>query len=745
MRDDPESTPDQAINEQALAAIIGGRHGDPFAVLGPHPDADGRTRIRAWLPGARAAEVLTGTNPPLAMARIDDQGLFTLRLPPGIDSAGYRLRVQWGDDAVLIDDPYRFGPTIEPTDIWLHAEGRHERPYGFLGAHPCTLGGTPGVRFALWAPNATRVSVVGDFNAWNDTRHPMRRRPEAGVWEIFIPAACAGDRYKFSLLGPQGEALPWHADPYARQAEFRPATASVVSALPLQDPQGRAARSAARTASRAAVASHREAPISIYEVHPGSWRRVPGQGNRFLSWDELIDELIPYVADMGFTHIELLPVAEHPFDGSWGYQPTALYAPTARLGEPAGLQRFVDACHDAGIGVVLDWVPGHFPADAHALARFDGTPLYEHADPREGWHPDWQTMIYNFGRHEVRCFLAGNARYWVEEFGIDGLRVDAVASMLYRDYSREQGQWVPNRDGGRENYEAISLMQEVNASLGRTDPAVVTIAEESTAWPGVTQATSAGGLGFHYKWNMGWMNDTLRFIARDPAHRRYHLDELSFGLVYAFSENFVLPISHDEVVHGKGSLLGKMPGDDWQRFANLRAYLGFMFGHPGKKLLFMGSEFAQVREWNHDVSLDWHLLAEGAHAGVQHAVRDLNRLLRTSPALHERDCEPDGFEWIIADDRENTVLAFARHARARATSMLVVCNFTPIVRHGYRVGVPHAGRWQERFNSDAAHYGGSGVGNFGSVASDAVPMHGHAQSLSLTLPPLSTLILGAPE
>jgi 1,4-alpha-glucan branching enzyme len=730
-----------------VAAIAAGRHGDPFAILGPHRDADGRPCVRAWLPGAQEAGLIPGSGgQALPMICPEVPGFFVANLPAGHDAGAYRLLVRWADDPVLIDDPYRFGPTIDATDLWLHAEGRHERPYGFLGAHPMCVDSSPGVRFAVWAPNATRVSVVGDFNGWNETRHPMRRRPEAGLWELFVPSAGVGDRYKFALLGPHGESLPWHADPYARQAELRPATASVVSVLPVP---GRGLAGPADTpsgATRGPLATFaREAPVSIYEVHLGSWRRDPERGDRFADWDELAARLVPYALDMGFTHLELMPVAEHPFDGSWGYQPTALYAPTARFGDPSGMRRFVDTCHEAGLGVLLDWVPGHFPADAHALAGLDGTPLYEHADPREGWHPDWQTLIYNFGRNEVRCFLAGNARYWVEEFGVDGLRVDAVASMLYRDYSRAPGQWVPNRDGGRENYEAISLMQEVNTSLGRTDPDVVTIAEESTAWPGVTRAAAAGGLGFHYKWNMGWMNDTLRFMARDPAHRRYHLDELTFGIVYAFDENFVLPLSHDEVVHGKRSLLGKMPGDRWQRFANLRAYLGFMFAHPGKKLLFMGNEFAQEREWNHDRGLDWHLLDDPDHAGVQRLVRDLNRLLRAQPALHERDCEREGFEWIIADDAHNTVLAFARHAHDRRRSMVAVCNFTPMVRHDYRVGVPRAGLWHEAFNSDSAHYGGSNVGNLGGVHTDPDPMHGHGQSLRLTLPPLSTLILGAPE
>jgi 1,4-alpha-glucan branching enzyme len=605
------------------------------------------------------------------------------------------------------------------------------RPFEILGAMPRVHEGVAGCSFAVWAPNAMRVSVVGDFNYWDGRRHPMRLRRECGVWEIFLPGVAEGARYKFDLLARDGRPLPLKVDPYARQAELRPATASIVSALPPRQP----------ASTQRQQANALDAPISIYEVHLGSWRRKVEEGNRWLTWDELADELVPYATWMGFTHLELLPITEHPFDGSWGYQTLGLFAPTARFGEPAGFARFVARAHAAGLGVLLDWVPAHFPTDEHGLALFDGTPLYEYADPREGFHNDWNTLIYNFGRTEVQNFLVGSALYWLERYDVDGLRVDAVASMLYRDYSRKPGEWVPNKYGGRENLEAIAFVKRANEVVGVQRPQAVTAAEESTAFPAVSRPTYAGGLGFHYKWNMGWMHDTLKYMSRDPAHRKFHHGEMSFGLMYAFNENFVLPLSHDEVVHGKGSMLAKMPGDRWQKFANLRAYYGFMFGHPGKKLLFMGSEFAQEREWDHDRSLDWHLNADPLHAGMQALVRDLNHLHRDCGSLHERDFSADGFEWVSHSDAAHSVLSFLRRSQGAATLMLVVCNFTPVVRRGWRVGVPRAGRWRERLNTDSHHYGGSNVGTaLGLADSQPVACNERPDSVLIDLPPLATVM-----
>ncbi|MFT3721006.1 1,4-alpha-glucan branching protein GlgB [Pseudorhodoferax sp.] len=626
------------------------------------------------------------------------------------------------DDAFLISD----------TDLWLLAEGTHLRPYAVLGAHPLVLQGTAGTRFAVWAPNARRASVVGDFNAWDGRRHPMRLREGAGIWEVFIPSVGPGALYKYELEDRDGRLLPLKADPYALAAQLRPETASVVAELPAPVPP---------SPQRQRANAH-DAPMSIYEVHLASWRRRPEEGGRWLDWDELADTLIPYALDLGFTHLELLPVSEHPFDGSWGYQPIGLFAPTSRFGEPAGLHRFVRRAHDQGLGVLLDWVPAHFPADAHGLARFDGTALYEHADPREGFHHDWNTLIYNFGRTEVRNFLVSNALYWLERYGVDGLRVDAVASMLYRDYSRPSGQWIPNRHGGRENLEAIDFLKRLNETVGGQRPEAVTLAEESTSFLGVSRPTFAGGLGFHYKWNMGWMHDTLRYFGRDPAHRRHHHHELTFSMVYAYSEQFVLPLSHDEVVHGKGSLLARMPGDRWQQFANLRALYGYMWGHPGKKLLFMGGEFAQQREWDHGQSLDWHLLGDGLHAGVQQLVRDLNRVLRHYPALHALDHDPAGFEWLEADDAQHSTYAFARHGREDGQLMLVVCNLTPVVRRDWRLGVPRPGRYHERLNTDSVYYGGSNAGTpWGVAGTEPIPAHGRSHSVLLTLPPLATVFM----
>jgi len=706
-----------------------GRHPDPFAVLGPHTDASGRTWVRAFLPGARSVTALTprGTAP---LTALHDDGLFEGLLPTG--HASYRLHACWMSGAEdEFDDPYRFGAVLGEMDVWLLGEGSHLRPYEVLGAIPRTMDGVAGTAFAVWAPNALRVSVVGDFNHWDGRRHPMRLRRECGVWEIFLPFVKSGTRYKFELLAADGTLLPQKADPYARFSELRPATASIVTPMPAVAPP---------TPARA-KANALDAPMSIYEVHLSSWKRKVEDDNRWLTWDEFADELVPYAADMGFTHLELMPVSEHPFDGSWGYQTLGLFAPTSRFGDAAGFRRFVDRAHAAGLGVLLDWVPAHFPTDAHGLAQFAGTHLYEYADRREGFHNDWNTLIYNFGRTEVRNFLVGNALYWLERFDVDGLRVDAVASMLYRDYSRKAGEWLPNIDGGRENLEAIAFLKRANEVIGGERPQAITLAEESTAFPAVSRPTYAGGLGFHFKWNMGWMHDTLKYIGRDPIHRPYHHGEMTFGLVYAFTENFVLPISHDEVVHGKGSLLGRMPGDEWQRFANLRAYLGFMWGHPGKKLLFMGCEFAQGREWNHEASLDWHLLEQPAHAGVQRLVRDLNKLYRETTALHEQDFDGRGFEWIDHEDARRSVLSFVRKS-ASGGLLLVVCNFAPTVHEGFRIGVPAAGQYIERLNTDSAHYGGANVGTpLGAASSEAVASHGRGQSVVLTLPPLATVML----
>ncbi|HLU00128.1 MAG TPA: 1,4-alpha-glucan branching protein GlgB [Burkholderiaceae bacterium] len=615
-------------------------------------------------------------------------------------------------------------------DFHLIAQGRHWNLADRLGAHPAIHEGREGVRFAVWAPNAKSVSVVGDFNGWDGNVDKMYLHRGAGVWETFVENARPGHRYKYELHDAAGHLLPLKSDPLARQTEMPPATASVV-------PTGEAFNwtDSSWQEARARRQGH-EAPLSIYEVHFGSWRR-PEHGEA--RWDREGQDLIRYVADMGFTHIELLPITEHPFGGSWGYQPLGLFAPTARHGSPEEFAAFVDACHAEGIGVILDWVPAHFPTDTHGLARFDGTALYEHEDPRQGFHPDWNTLIYNYGRHEVRNLLLASALEWTRRYHVDGLRVDAVASMLYLDYSREAGQWQPNVHGGRENLEAVAFIRDLNELLREEVPGVMVIAEESTSWPGVTAPVHTGGLGFQYKWNMGWMHDSLRYMGNDPIHRRYHHHDMTFGLVYAWSEHFILPLSHDEVVHGKGSLFARMPGDEWRKFANLRAYLGFMWGHPGRKLLFMGGELAQRAEWNHDAQLDWGALQDARHAGVQSVVRDLNVLYRNLAALHAGDSSPEGFAWLVGDDVENSVFAFLR--QHGDDCVLVVCNMTPVPREGYRIGVPREGGWREVLNTDASGYGGSGMGNGGWVYAQNVASHGRPWSLELVLPPLATLML----
>jgi 1,4-alpha-glucan branching enzyme len=717
----------------AIQALVEGRHGDPFAVLGPHASEHG-TALRVLRPGAETATAIdAGSGQACAtLLRRHPDGFFEGLIPPEQPVSHYRLRFTRGDDAWEEEDAYAFPSGFGELDLHLIGEGRHARLVDLMGAHPLEIHGVSGIRFAVWAPNATRASVIGEFNDWDGRRHPMRKHPGIGAWEIFVPGVTLGARYKFELVGPQGELLPAKADPFAFAAEKPPATASVVHGLPKHTWRD------AEWMEKRAACQQRNAPISIYEVHLGSWRRR--DGNVELSYEQLADELIPYALDMGFTHLECMPVSEHPFSGSWGYQPISLYAPTARFGDPEGFAEFVDRCHTAGLGVIIDWVPAHFPSDAHGLARFDGTALYEHEDPRMGFHRDWNTLIYNFGRHEVANFLRANALFWLQHYHVDALRVDAVASMLHLDYSREAGEWVPNIHGGNENLEAVRFLSDMNIELFSAAPGATSFAEESTAWPGVSRPVHEGGLGFGYKWNMGWMHDTLDYMQREPVYRSHHHGQLTFGLVYAFSENFVLPLSHDEVVHGKGSLLGKMPGDHWQKFANLRAYYGFMWTHPGKKLLFMGCEFAQQREWNHDMSLDWHLVDDGMHRGVQALVRDLNRAYRDEPALHVMDCEPAGFEWIDASDSASSIYVYLRRGHEDDRPVVVVCNFTPVVRHGYRIGLPLAGEWRELLNTDAEEYGGSGVRN-GRIEAREEPWQGRHASAELSLPPLATLLL----
>ena len=722
-------------DRQDIEALIKAEHRDPFSILGPHADGQGGQVIRAFLPQALSVNVIDRAGGqvlgPLSITEVP--GLFVgqfAQLQP------YALRINWAAGEQTSEDPYSFGPLLGEMDLYLFAEGNHRDLSTCLGAQVMSVDGVPGVRFAVWAPNARRVSVVGDFNIWDGRRHPMRLRHPSGVWELFIPRLEAGEAYKYEILGAEG-ILPLKADPMALATQLPPETASKV-ASPLsvdwQDAHWMHARGELQRP---------DAPLSIYELHVGSWQcevDEVGEVARQYTWHELAERLIPYVQHMGFTHIELMPIMEHPFGGSWGYQPLSQFAPSARFGSPDDFGAFVNACHVAGIGVILDWVPAHFPNDTHGLAQFDGTALYEYANPLEGFHKDWNTLIYNLGRTEVHGFMLASALHWLKHFHIDGLRVDAVASMLYRDYSRQPGEWIPNRHGGRENLEAIDFLRHLNDVVALEAPGALMIAEESTAWPGVSQSTEQGGLGFSYKWNMGWMHDSLHYIQQDPVYRAHHHNELSFGLVYAWTERFILPISHDEVVHGKHSLIDKMPGDRWQKFANLRAYLSFMWAHPGKKLLFMGCEFGQWREWNHDQQLDWYLLQYPEHKGVQKLVGDLNRLYRDVPALHDQDDVAQGFEWLIGDDATNSVYAWLRWSKA-GKPLLVVANFTPVPREAYRIGVPFAGTWREVLNSDAALYAGSNYGNGGGVHTHADASHGQPFSVALNLPPLGVLIL----
>ncbi|MBC7137201.1 MAG: 1,4-alpha-glucan branching protein GlgB [Defluviimonas sp.] len=725
--------PETAPPLPEIEAILRGQHGDPFRVLGLHALPGGGYALNVFAPDAAEVWAVDARGREIGpLARIHPEGFFHGTFPRKRRAFEYRLRCASNGHAWERVDPYSFGPVLGEIDEYLQAEGRHEELYARLGAHPTTHGGVEGTAFAVWAPNARRVSVVGHFNAWDGRRHAMRRRGASGVWEIFIPGLMRGDIYKYEILGAYGHVQPLKADPVGFYAEAPPQTASIVYGPVVHDwdDTGWMQRRGADA---------REQPISVYEVHLGSWRR--GGDGSMLDYATLGEQLADYVTDMGFTHVEFLPVSEHPFSGSWGYQPVGLFAPTSRFGSPEDFARMVDRLHQAGIGVIVDWVPAHFPTDAHGLGQFDGTALYEHADPRQGFHRDWNTLIYNFGRREVANFLRASATYWLKEFHVDALRVDAVASMLYLDYSRNEGEWIPNPYGGRENLDAIEFLKGTNQIARSYAPGALMIAEESTAFPGVSRPVAEGGLGFDFKWNMGWMHDTLTYMSLDPIHRKYHHHQMTFGIHYAYSENFVLPLSHDEVVHGKGSMIGKMPGDRWQKFANLRAYYGFMWGHPGKKLLFMGGEFAQDREWNHDQSLDWHLLDDPAHEGMRRTVRDLNALYRAVPALHRRDCDPEGFRWIDGGDADNNVFSFVRYGAAGEPAAVVICNFAPIVREGFRLGMPAEGRWAERFNSDAGEYGGSGVGNGGAVHARGEESHGLPASAILTLPPLATIIL----
>ena len=725
------SVAQRASLSAACARLAAGTHHDPHQILGPHP-AGGSTVVRFYHPDVVEASVAYAGGV-VPMQRVDERGLFEATLPVG-ELAGYRLRCRGPLGSWEMDDPYRFWPTLGDLDLHLIGEGQHRELWRRLGARVVDHQGVAGVAFAVWAPNARGVSLVSDANGWDGRVQPMRSLGASGVWELFVPGIGAGTKYKFRVVRSTGRRID-KADPLARWTESPPRTASIVE-------QSHHAWADDAWLQRRATEPLLDRPLSIYEVHLGSWRRT--LDGHVLSYRDLAEQLAAYCAAAGFTHIELLPVSEHPFDGSWGYQVSSYYAPTARFGAPDDFRSFVDHLHQHGVGVILDWVPAHFPRDDWALARFDGTALYEHIDPRRGEQPDWGTLVFNFGRNEVRNFLVANARYWVEEFHIDGLRVDAVASMLYLDYSRREGEWVPNQYGGRENLEAIAFLREFNEALHGDHPGVITVAEESTAWPGVSRPTSTGGLGFNFKWNMGWMHDTLDYISKDSVFRRYHHHQMTFGLWYAWSENFVLPLSHDEVVHQKRSLLGKMPGDRWQQFANLRALFGWMWAHPGKKLLFMGGELGQWAEWSHRQSLDWHLLEYPEHLGVQRLVQDIGARYLESPSLWQRDHSPDGFRWIDAGNADQNILSFVRYDAAGHPGIVCVANFSPMTHHGFRVGMPLAGRWREVLNTNSAAYGGGNQGNLGGVVAEPVGWHGLPFSAAVTVPPLA-VVWFAPE
>ena len=719
--------PAPSLAESDLHRLVEARHHDPFSILGPHPRGDGVV-VRAFLPHAHKVHIAELDAP---MTRIEGTDLFEWQGDGSTLPLHYHLR--WEDSHGAVHervDPYSFSTVLDDFDLHLFGEGRHWHVYRALGAHPCVIDDVPGVRFAVWAPNAERISVVGDFNNWDGRMHPMRSRGGGGVWELFLPGLEPGAFYKFELRTPDGRVMT-KSDPYGQEFELRPGTASRIPQRSDYDWGDKPWLDGRRTADWL------HEPMSIYEVHLGSWQR--DEHGQFLNYRELAHRLVDHCQRTGFTHIELLPVTEHPLDASWGYQTVGYFAPTSRFGTPDDFRYFVDHCHQHGIGVLLDWAPGHFPKDAHGLARFDGTALYEHEDPRLGEHRDWGTLIFNYERNEVRNFLISSAMYWVEEFHIDGLRVDAVASMLYLDYSREADDWVPNKFGGNENLGAIDFLRDLNGTVQGQHPGTLIIAEESTAWPQVTRPPWLGGLGFAMKWNMGWMHDSLEYFKQDPVHRSYHHDSLTFGLLYAFTENFVLPFSHDEVVHGKRSLLYRMPGDEWQRFANLRLLYSFMFTYPGKKLLFMGCEFGQGDEWNYAQALDWYLLQFPHHSGIQSLIRDLNRLYREQPSLHRYDFEHQGFEWIDCHDASQSIISYLRKSDDDHT--VVVFNFTPVPRHDYRIGVPGDGVYEEVLNSDSEHYGGSNLGNGHELKAEPTPWMGRPWSLNLTLPPLGALVL----
>jgi 1,4-alpha-glucan branching enzyme len=721
------------IDPSEIAALLHASHSDPFRVLGPHAAGDDLV-IRIFRPEAKEIQVVAANDHGqiFPAERLHIEGLYQATVPNEPRDFSYLLKVIAFDGSEqLLRDPYSYGPIMGEIDLHLFAEGNHKKLFEKFGAHLREIGGVRGAYFAVWAPNAARVSVVGDFNFWDGRVHPMRKLVEGGVWEIFIPGVTEGAHYKFEIKSQSG-ALLLKSDPFGFFSQHGVQTSSMVYDLDRyqwSDQQW--------MTERAKKEWHRSA-VSIYEVHLGSWKRVAEEGNRFISYIEFAHTLLPYVVEMGFTHIELLPIAEHPFEGSWGYQVTNYYAPTSRFGNPDELRHFIDACHRNGIGVIMDWVPAHFPKDAHGLAEFDGTDLYEHADPRQGEHQDWGTLIFNFGRNEVRNFLIANALFWLDKYHIDGLRVDAVASMLYLDYSREPGQWIPNQFGGRENLDAVFFLKETNERCYESFPGVMTIAEESTAWPGVSRPTYLGGLGFGFKWNMGWMHDFLHYMALDPIYRRFHHGNVTFSIMYAFQEHFILVLSHDEVVHGKGSMINKMPGDEWQKFANLRMFYAWMFGHPGKKLLFMGDEFGQWREWNHDRSLDWDLTNLPRHDGLRRLVQHLNYVYRSEPVLWDRDDSHESFEWIDFHDADNSVVAFLRRSQENEVMVFAV-NATPIVRYNYRMGVPYDGFYREVINTDAETYGGSNVGNLGGLPAEAVEWQGRTHSIVINLPPLAVV------
>ena len=728
--------------ERDIALLLRAENRDVFRLLGPHISEDGEEKrlvVRGFFPRASEAFVLLKGHPdPIPAGRISSEGLFEAVLPLfaelPISPATFRWRViEPGQPDSEFHDTYSFPPLLSDFDLYLMGEGTHYLKYEKMGAHPAVIEGVAGVQFAVWAPNALRVSVVGDFNRWDGRTHTMRNRGPSGVWELFVPELSEGAIYKYEIRPVSGDSLLLKSDPYAFRAELRPKSGSIVARLDRHEWNDWG------WMDYRAKNDWLSAPMSIYEVHLGSWRRVVEDGSRWLTYSELGDQLIPYVKHMGYTHIEMMPVMEHPFDGSWGYQTLGYFAATSRYGTPEDFMTFVDRLHQAGIGVILDWTPAHFPNDGHGLAEFDGTHLFEHADPRQGRHPDWGTLVFNYGRNEVQNFLISNALFWIDKYHIDGLRVDAVASMLYLDYSRREGEWVPNEFGGRENLAAIAFLRRLNEVVYARHPGVVTIAEESTSWPMVSRPTYLGGLGFSLKWNMGWMNDTLSYFEQGPIHRKYHHNRMTFSMLYAFTENFVLPFSHDEVVHGKSSMINKMPGDMWQQFANLRLLYGYMYAHPGKKLMFMGGEFGQRQEWDHDTSLEWHLLEYVPHRGLQNLTVDLNAVYRNEPALHQVDFDWHGFEWLDCSDADASVLSFLRRAKDQGDFIAVVANNTPVLREDYRVGVPELGFYREILNTDSERYGGTNVGNLGGVHAEAIPWGNHPYSINLRLPPLAAV------